>query len=153
LRARSPSVSSSSPKPGGYVGMINANSFSEAGSSARPLLKKVVPRVKLTGERQLGAYFPATARRQSLLFAATVLPSRPRSMSVMGKRGNPRLPKIPSGGTSGPIAQHQNTRGWIEYDYISFAEIPRETCAGSRGAGAGRGRTQELPGRACEKPA
>ena len=114
-------------EPGGYVGMINANSFMKR-EFGKALIERVLPRVELTEVIDTsGAYIPGHGTPTVLLFGRNRTPVAANVHVVMGKRGEPTTPADPEKGhVWSAVAAHHRDLGF-ENDYLSVAEITRET--------------------------
>ena len=115
-------------EPGGYVGMINANSFMKR-EFGKALIEKALPRVELTEVIDTsGAHIPGHGRTPTvMLFGRNRTPVTDKVRVVMGKHGDPVSPEKPEQGhVWSAIAEHHMQIGF-ENDYISIAEVPRET--------------------------
>lgn len=112
---------------GGFVGMINANSFMKR-EFGRALIEKVLPAFELTRVVDTaGAYIPGHGTPTVLLFGRSRTPIADKVMAVLGKRGEPVTPTKPeSGHVWSSIQDHFGDVGF-ENDFISVSEVPRTT--------------------------
>jgi hypothetical protein len=112
---------------GGFVGMINANSFMKR-EFGKALIEKVLPQVELTSVMDTsGAYIPGHGTPTVLLFGRNRKSSAATVHTVMGKRGEPSTPDDAEHGVVWrSIADHGQEVGF-ENDYVSVAAVPRTT--------------------------
>ncbi len=112
---------------GGFVGMINANSFIKR-EFGKALIEKVLPRLDLAEVVDTsGAYIPGHGTPTLLLFGRNQQPVSRTVRAVMGKRGEPSTPEDAEKGLVwSSVAEHHREVGF-ENDYISVADVPRAT--------------------------
>lgn len=112
---------------GGFVGLINANSFMKR-EFGKGLIEKVFPRVDLTQVIDTsGAYIPGHGTPTVLLFARNRPPVGDTVRAVMGKRGEPSTPDDAEQGLVWSSIQRHHDEALFENDFLSVAEIPRAT--------------------------
>jgi hypothetical protein len=116
-------------RDGGYVGLINANSFMKREFGKR-LIEDVLPRYELAHVVDTsGAFIPGHGTPTVLLFGRNQRPSEASVVTVMGKRGEPTTPDDPANGLVwSSIRDHHREIGF-ENDYVSVAEVERERFA------------------------
>ena len=112
--------------PGGFVGMINANSFTKR-DFGRPLISKVLPRydVQLIVDTS-GCYIPGHGTPTLLLFGRDREPSPGPAMAILGKRGESRQPSDPA---RAPVwLEIMGCRGkpGFEGTYVSVETVDRD---------------------------
>ncbi|MBK6514244.1 MAG: BREX-2 system adenine-specific DNA-methyltransferase PglX [Polyangiaceae bacterium] len=112
---------------GGYVGLINANSFMKR-EFGKKLIEEVLPRVNLTRVVDTaGAFIPGHGTPTVLLFGRNQPKIGTHIRAVLGKRGEPETPADPENGLVwSSIRDHLDEVGF-ENDFISVADVPRET--------------------------
>jgi hypothetical protein len=112
---------------GGYVGMINANSFMKR-EFGKALVEKVLPNVELTQVIDTaGAYIPGHGTPTVLLFGRNRTPLSDKVSAVLGKRGEPETPADPEQGLVWSSIRDHFRESGFENEYISTAEVSRET--------------------------
>lgn len=111
---------------GGYVGLINANSFMKR-EFGKKLIQEYLPSVELTQVVDTsGAYIPGHGTPTVLLFGRQQRAGESRVLAVLGKRGEPSTPDDPSNGEVwASIRDHYRDVGF-ENDYVSVAEVERD---------------------------
>lgn len=111
---------------GGYIGMINANSFMKR-EFGKALIEKVLPNVELTRVMDTaGAYIPGHGTPTVLLFGRQRPPMAAKVVAVLGKRGEPATPELPENGLVwSSIRDHFRDVGF-ENEYLSVAEVARD---------------------------
>jgi N-6 DNA Methylase len=111
----------------GFVGMINANSFMKR-EFGKALIEKVLPQWELTRVVDTsGAYIPGHGTPTVLLFGRRQTGVLATVRAVLGKRGEPGTPEdAEQGHVWSSIAGHFDEPGF-ENEYISVADMPRET--------------------------
>jgi len=114
---------------GGFVGLINANSFTKR-DFGEQLIQKVLPRYELLKVVSTsGAYIPGHGTPTLVLFARNRAPADGHAMAVLTKRGEPTEPPIPAKAPAwSEIAEHHDEVGF-EGTYISVESIPRTELA------------------------
>ena len=133
--------------PGGYVGMINANSFMKR-EFGRPLVEEVLPRLDLLQVVDTsGAYIPGHGTPTVILIGRNRPPEGDRVRVVMGRRGEPETPEDPERGEVwGRIAGHADDEEH-EDAFISVGSVAREVLGRhpwSLGGGGAAGLRQAL---------
>jgi hypothetical protein len=115
--------------PGGFVGLINANSFMKR-EFGKPLVEKVLPSVDLTHVIDTaGAFIPGHGTPTVILLGRNQRPASDSVRAVLGKRGEPSTPDQPENGLVWlSIAQHVN-QPEFENDFVSVANVERKTFA------------------------
>jgi hypothetical protein len=112
---------------GGFIGLINANSFMKR-EFGKKLIEEVLPRVDLTHVLDTaGAYIPGHGTPTVVMVGRNRRPRSETVCAVMGKRGEPDTPIDPANGvvwTS--IAGHVSDVGF-ENDFVSVADVQRVT--------------------------
>jgi hypothetical protein len=115
------------PVDGGFVGMINANSFMKR-SFGKALIEKVLPQIELTHVINTArAYIPGHGTPTVLLFGRKRSPLSASVLAVLAKRGEPQIPRDPERGLVWSSIRDHFRQSGFENDFISTAEIPRET--------------------------
>lgn len=111
---------------GGFVGMINANSFMKR-EFGKALIETVLPRYDLTKIVDTsGAYIPGHGTPTVLLFGRHRAPHGPGVTAVLGIRGEPSTPDDAAQGLVWSSIRDRHDTVDFENDYISIAEMPRE---------------------------
>jgi hypothetical protein len=112
---------------GGYVGMINANSFMKR-EFGKKLIEEVLPQVNLTRVIDTaGAYIPGHGTPTVLLFGRNQRPVGSTVRAVLGKRGEPTTPEDPKKGLVwSEIARLYDSPG-TETEYLSVTDVERTT--------------------------
>ncbi|QRK05236.1 BREX-2 system adenine-specific DNA-methyltransferase PglX [Archangium violaceum] len=113
--------------PGGWVGMITANSFMKR-EFGKALIEKVLPREDLFKVVDTsGAYIPGHGTPTVLIFGRHRRPHRDFVRVVMGKRGEPGTPSDPTRGKvwTSIVDEHQTPGDRSEF--VSVADVPRAT--------------------------
>lgn len=112
---------------GGFVGLINANSFMKR-EFGKKLIEQVLPQFELTQIIDTaGAYIPGHGTPTVLLFGLNRPPISAKVTAVLGKRGEPSTPEDASQGLVWSSIRDHFAEVGFENDYISVAEVPRET--------------------------
>jgi hypothetical protein len=114
---------------GGFVGLINANSFMKR-EFGKALIEKVLPHVDLSEVVDTsGAYIPGHGTPTVILFGRNRPAVSDKICAVMGKRGEPTTPEVAEQGKvwTGIAAHHRDVG--FENEYVSVAEIPRSKLA------------------------
>ena len=111
----------------GYVGLITSNNFTKR-EFGKALIEKVLAGLDLTLVADTSqAYIPFHGTPTILLFGRNRKPEGETVRAVMGKRGESGTPEDPAKGKVWwSIAEGWDTVGF-ENEYVSVAEIPRET--------------------------
>src|SRR5690606_24615353 len=114
-------------RPGGRVGQITANSFMKR-EFGKKLIEECLPKVDLDLiVNTSGAYIPGHGTPPVLLSGTPAEPQGAKVKAVLAKRGEPSTPSDPAKGhVWSSIAEHWDELGF-ENDYISVAEVDRET--------------------------
>ncbi len=112
---------------GGFVGLINANSFMKREFGSR-LIEEVLPKLDLTHVIDTSrAFIPGHGTPTVILVGRNRASVSDLVLAVLGKRGEPSTPDDPEKGfVWSTIAEHATEVGF-ENDYVSVAELPRET--------------------------
>jgi hypothetical protein len=114
---------------GGFVGMINANSFMKR-EFGKALIEKALPRVELTGVVDTsGAYIPGHGTPTVILFGRNQRHGDGAVLAVMGKRGEPSTPEDPANGLVWSSIRDHHREVGFENEYVSVAEVERERFA------------------------
>ncbi|MCG8556836.1 MAG: BREX-2 system adenine-specific DNA-methyltransferase PglX [Proteobacteria bacterium] len=113
-----------------FVGLITSNNFMKR-EFGKPLVEKVLAALDLTLVVDTSqAYIPFHGTPTVLLFGCNGPPSRETVRAVMGKRGESGTPDDPATGQ----VWSSLVEGWdhvgFENEYVSVAELPRETLNG-----------------------
>lgn len=117
-------------RAGGFVGMINANSFMKR-EFGKALIEKVLPNLDLTAViNTAGAYIPGHGTPTVLLFGRAQTPADGSDvLTVLASRGEPSTPADPEQGLVWrSIADHGDEVGF-ENDYITVARTLRSELA------------------------
>ena len=114
-------------RPGGRVGQITANSFMKR-EFGKKLIEEYLPTVNLDLiVNTSGAYIPGHGTPTVLLFGTAEPPQKPKVLAVLAKRGEPSTPDDPARGLVwSSIVEHVEEVGF-DNDYISVAEVERES--------------------------
>ncbi|WP_437481818.1 BREX-2 system adenine-specific DNA-methyltransferase PglX [Sorangium sp. So ce1014] len=138
-------------RDGGFVGLINANSFMKR-EFGKKLIEEVLPHVDLTRVVDTsGAYIPGHGTPTVLMFGRNQRPSGTTIRAVLGKRGEPETPDDPSAGKvwSSIVAAYDKPSH--DDDFISVVDMDRKRFSkhpwSLGGGGAAELKTQ-LEGRA-----
>ena len=110
----------------GYVGMITANSFMKR-QFGKSLIERVLPQYELTKVVDTsGAYIPHHGTPTVLIFGNCQAARRKKVLLVMGKRGEPAVPKIPEKGFvwSSIVEGHGTIK--FENEFISVSKVDRK---------------------------
>ncbi len=112
---------------GGFVGLINANSFMKR-EFGKALIEEVLPDFELTSVIDTsGAYIPGHGTPTVLLFGRNRKSAAASVHAVLGKRREPSTPNdAEQGHVWRSIVEHRKEVGF-ENDYITVAEVPRAT--------------------------
>ncbi|MBZ0119428.1 MAG: BREX-2 system adenine-specific DNA-methyltransferase PglX, partial [Sandaracinaceae bacterium] len=112
-------------RPGGFVGMITANSFMKR-EFGKKLIEDVLPRLNLTVViNTQGAYIPGHGTPTVILFGTAEPPVERDVLTVLASRGEPSTPADPEQGEVWrSIAEHGEEIGF-ENDYITVRTTPR----------------------------
>lgn len=112
---------------GGFVGLINSNSFMKR-EFGKALIEQVLPKVELTRVLDTsGAYIPGHGTPTVILVGRNRAPVSETVDAVLGKRGEPTTLEDPEQGyVWRSIADHYSNVGF-ENEYISVARVPRST--------------------------
>ena len=112
---------------GGFVGLINANSFMKR-EFGKALIEQVLPQFDLTLVIDTsGAYIPGHGTPTVLLFGRNRKSATAKIHAILGKRGEPSTPENPEQGLVWrSIVDHRREVGF-DNDYISVAEVSRST--------------------------
>lgn len=114
---------------GGYVGLINANSFMKR-EFGKGLVEKVLPRLDLNEVVDTsGAFIPGHGTPTVILFGRHRRPVGDKVRVIMGRRGEPETPADPANGKVwSSIAANDGNVGF-ENDFITVAEVSGTTLA------------------------
>lgn len=114
---------------GGFVGLINANSFMKR-EFGKGLVEKVLPRLDLTDVVDTsGAFIPGHGTPTVILFGRHRRPESEKVRVVMGRRGEPETPAdAAKGKVWSSIAANIGSVGF-ENDYVTVADVARATLA------------------------
>jgi hypothetical protein len=114
---------------GGFVGLINANSFMKR-EFGKGLVEKVLPRLDLTGVIDTsGAYIPGHGTPTVILFGRNQHRKSDTVRAVLGRRGEPETPEDPAKGKVwSSIADHVGDRSF-ENDFVTITDLSRDTLA------------------------
>lgn len=114
-------------RPGGRVGQITANSFMKR-EFGKKLIEEYLPTVNLDLiVNTSGAYIPGHGTPTVLLFGTSEAPQKPKVLAVLAKRGEPSTPDDPARSLVwSSIVDHLEEIGF-DNDYISVAEVERES--------------------------
>jgi hypothetical protein len=138
----------------GFVGLITSNNFMKR-EFGKPLIEKVLAGLDLTLVVDTSqAYIPFHGTPTVLLFGRNRRPESETVRAVMGKRGESGTPNDPANGRvwSG-IAEGWGRVGF-ENEYVSVANLPRETLGKhpwSLGGGGAAELRARLEGRALQR--
>jgi hypothetical protein len=112
---------------GGFVGLINANSFMKR-EFGKTLIEQVLPQFDLTSVIDTsGAYIPGHGTPTVLLFGRNRKSTAASIPAVLGRRGEPSTPENAEQGLVWrSIVDHRKELGF-ENDYITVAEVSRAT--------------------------
>jgi hypothetical protein len=109
-------------QPGGYVGLIGANSFMKREFGSR-VIEQFLPRVDLTHVVDTsGAYIPGHGTPTVILFGRNRLPSAP-TRTVMGIRGEPSTPDDPAQGQVWTAIVRQIDDAGSESAFVSVRDL------------------------------
>lgn len=109
---------------GGYVGLIVANSFMKR-EFGKPLIERVLPRHDLTHVIDTsGAYIPGHGTPTVILFGRKQPRQADTLRAVLGIRGEPTTPSVPSDGAVwSSIRDHAGDGESFENDFITVADV------------------------------
>ena len=111
----------------GFVGIITSNNFMKR-EFWKPLIEKVLAGVDLTLVVDTSqAYIPFHGTPTVLLFGRNRRPIGSHIRAVMGKRGESGTPENPSEGCVWTSIEEGWNQVEFENEYLSVAELPRET--------------------------
>lgn len=137
----------------GFVGIITSNNFMKR-EFGKPLIEQVLVRYDLALVVDASqAYVPFHSTPTVLLFGRNRTSERPTIRAVMGKRGESGTPEEPAQGEVWiSIATGWNQAGF-ENDFVSVADLPRDTLAKHPWSLGGGGATElkDLLERRAEK--
>ena len=110
---------------GGFVGLINANSFMKR-EFGKKLIEEVLPHVDLTRVIDTsGAYIPGHGTPTVLLFGRHQRPGQATIRAVLGKRGEPETPADPRTGKVWSSVAMAYDKPSYEDDFISVVDVSR----------------------------
>jgi len=114
---------------GGFVGLINANSFMKR-EFGKSLVEKVLTRLDLTGVIDTsGAFIPGHGTPTVILFGRNQRRKTDTVRAVLGRRGEPETPGNPAKGKVwSSISDHVGDVAF-ENDFVTVADLSRETLA------------------------
>lgn len=111
----------------GYVGIITSNNFLKR-EFGKPLIEKVLSNLDLTLVIDTAqAYIPFHGTPTVLLFGRNRRPLSDQIRAVMGKRGEAVIPSDPTKGRVWSSIAEAWDRLGFENEFISVADLPRET--------------------------
>ncbi|MGE0826039.1 MAG: BREX-2 system adenine-specific DNA-methyltransferase PglX [Candidatus Binatia bacterium] len=112
---------------GGFTGQITANSFMKR-EFGKKLIEEFLPRVDLTHVIDTsGAYIPGHGTPTVILFGRNRPPVGSEVRAVLGIRGEPSTPDVPSQGKVWrSIVEHLDQNG-SQNEFVSVADTSRET--------------------------
>ncbi len=138
---------------GGFVGLINANSFMKR-EFGKSLVEKVLNRLDLTGVIDTsGAFIPGHGTPTVILFGRNQRRKSDTVRAVLGRRGEPETPVDPAKGKVwSSIAGHVGDAAF-ENDFVTIADLSRETLAKHPWSlgGGGAGELKEQVEAACPR--
>ena len=109
----------------GYVGLITANSFMKREFGSK-LIEEVLPRLDLTHVVDTsGAYIPGHGTPTVILFGRHRAPVDVEVRTVMGIKGEPGTPDVPSRGLVWSAILSQIDSAGSESDFVSVTDMPR----------------------------
>lgn len=112
-------------RPTGWVGQITSNSFMKREFGSR-LIEEFLPTVDLrTVIDTSGAYVPGHATPTVILLGRNQSPSTQSVRAVLGARGEPTRPAIPSKGLVWRSIVDHITEPGFENPYITVSDLPR----------------------------
>jgi hypothetical protein len=115
--------------PGGFVGLINANSFMKR-EFGKPLVETVLPQIDLTHVIDTaGAFIPGHGTPTVILFGRNQRPATSVVRAILGKRGEPSTPDEPAKGLVWLSISKQVDHLEFENDFVSVADVERTTFA------------------------
>jgi hypothetical protein len=113
--------------PKGFIGTITANSFMKR-EFGKKLIEDYLPSVNLDGVLNTsGAYIPGHGTPTVLLFGSHEPAQAPTVHTVLAKRGEPSTPDDPAQGKVWRSLVDHGAQVGYDDDYLTVAEIPRET--------------------------
>ena len=116
-------------QPGGYVGMITANSFMKR-EFGKKLIEEFFPRIDLTYVIDTsGAYIPGHGTPTVILFGRPRAPVSPDVRAVLGIQGEPGTPEDPAQGKVWRSIVEHLDNGGSQNEFVSVTNMPRETFA------------------------
>ena len=116
-------------QPGGYVGMITANSFMKR-EFGKKLIEEFFPHIDLTHVIDTsGAYIPGHGTPTVILFGRHRAPVSPEVRAVLGIRGEPGIPEAPAQGKVWRSIVEHLDNGGAQNEFVSVTNVPRETFA------------------------
>lgn len=115
--------------PGGYVGLITANSFMKREFGSK-LIEQVLPQLDLTHVIDTaGAYIPGHGTPTVILFGRHQRPVAAEVRTVMGIKGEPSAPDDPAKGLVWTAILDQVDRADSESAFVSVCDIGRDVLA------------------------
>ncbi|WP_089718071.1 BREX-2 system adenine-specific DNA-methyltransferase PglX [Candidatus Entotheonella palauensis] len=116
-------------EPGGYVGMITANSFMKR-EFGKKLIEDFLPRIDLTHVIDTsGAYIPGHGTPTVILYGRHCSPIRSEVRAVLGIRGEPSTPDDAAQGQVWRSIVESLDRVDTQNEFVSVTDIPWETFA------------------------
>jgi hypothetical protein len=114
---------------GGFVGLINANSFMKR-EFGRALIEKVLPHIELTYVVDTsGAYIPGHGTPTVIVFGRNRKAVGTHVLAVLGKRGEPSTPGDAEQGLVWRSIAERGREVGFENDFLSVAGVAREVFA------------------------
>jgi hypothetical protein len=112
--------------PGGYVGLITANSFMKREFGSK-LIEEVLPLLDLTHVIDTaGAYIPGHGTPTVILFGRHQRPVASKVRTVMGVKGEPSTPDDPAQGLVWTAILDQVDHAGSESDFVTVTDTGRE---------------------------
>lgn len=113
--------------PGGFVGMLTANSFMKR-EFGKKLIETYLPKIELTHVIDTaGAYIPGHGTPTVILFGRDRLPTQETVRAVLGIKGEPETLDDPSKGLVWTSILSHVDKADSQNEYVSTADIPRKT--------------------------
>lgn len=129
-------------QPAGFMGMITANSFMKR-EFGKKLIEDYLPRKDLTHVIDTsGAYIPGHGTPTVVLFARNQAPKSDQIQAVLGIRGEPSTPEVPSQGRVWSSIVSLLPKQNAESEYVSIVTQERSVYAGHPWSVGGGGATE-----------